>query len=146
MLHFEINPHSGLPVYRQLIDQIKYYVASGLLKSGDQLPSIREFALTLAINPTTVVRVYTDLERDGIIEVQHGRGAFVAANKVRLPASERDRKLRGLARSLAVEATQMGVPAAQIVKALREELAELQDSDVFEMPPKVTVVPKKLSA
>ena len=55
MLHFQINPHSGVPVYRQMIDQVKYYVASDALKAGDQLPSIRELAQSLAINPTTVV-------------------------------------------------------------------------------------------
>ena len=70
MLHFQINPHSGVPVYRQMIDQVNYYVASDALKAGDQLPSIRELAQSLAINPTTVVRVYTELEHEGVIEIE----------------------------------------------------------------------------
>src|SRR5258708_5882989 len=108
MLHFQINPNSGVPVYRQMVDQIKYYVASGALKPGDQLPSIRELAQKLAINPTTVVRVYSDLEHEEIIEMRHGKGAFVAASGRRTTATERESSLRALARHLAVEAVQMG--------------------------------------
>ena len=115
MLHFQINPHSGVPVYRQMIDQIKYYVASGALKAEDQLPSIRELAQALAINPTTVVRVYSELEREGVVEMRHGKGAFITASGRRLSASERDRTLRRLARQLAVEARQMGAPAGQVL-------------------------------
>ena len=61
-LHFQIDPRSGLPVYRQLMDQIKYYVASGGLRSGDQLPSIRDLATRASVNPTTVVKCYTELQ------------------------------------------------------------------------------------
>src|ERR1044072_5800053 len=111
MLHFQINPHSGVPVYRQMIEQIKYYVASQQLNASDKLPSIRELAQTLAINPTTVVRVYTELEREGVIAMQHGKGAFVTDSGRRMSAAERDKTLRRLARHLAVEATQMGAPA-----------------------------------
>jgi len=129
MLHFQINPHSGVPVYRQMIDQVKYYVASDALKAGDQLPSIRELAQTLTINPTTVVRVYTELEREGVIEMRHGKGAFVTASGRRMTANERDKTLRRLARHLAVEATQMGAPASQVLKVVREELADLRDAE-----------------
>ena len=90
MLHFQINPHSGVPVYRQMIDQVKYYVASDALKAGDQLPSIRELAQSLAINPTTVVRVYAELEHEGVIEIRHGKGAFVTASSRRMTAAGRD--------------------------------------------------------
>jgi GntR family transcriptional regulator len=142
MLHFQINSHSGVPVYRQMMDQVKYYVASGALKPGDQLPSIRELAQKLAINPTTVVRVYNDLEHEGIIEMRHGKGAFVADAGRRMTAAERKQTLRRLARQLAVEAVQMGVPASQVLQAVREELAELQDGEEEE-PPKITVLPRK---
>jgi GntR family transcriptional regulator len=140
MLHFQINPHSGVPVYRQMIDQVKYYVASDALKAGDQLPSIRELAQLLAINPTTVVRVYTELEREGVIEMRHGKGAFVTDSGRRMTAAERDKSLRLLARQLAVEATQMGAPASQVLKVVREELADLQDAEEVGGPLKVSVV------
>jgi GntR family transcriptional regulator len=132
MLHFQIDVHSGMPVYRQLLDQVKYYVASGTLGPGDQLPSIRELAQALAINPTTVVRVYTDLEHQGVIEMKHGKGAFIAAPGHRMSSAERERKLRELARRLVVEAAQMGAPANQVLKAVQEELAELQEGEESE--------------
>jgi len=137
VLHFHINPHSGVPVYRQMIEQAKYYVASGALKPGDQLPSIRELAQSLAINPTTVVRVYSELEREGVIEMRHGKGAFVTASGRRMTAAERDRALRRLARQLAVEAAQMGAPSSQVLKVVREELAELQGDNAVDAPIKL---------
>jgi GntR family transcriptional regulator len=143
MLHFQINPHSGVPVYRQMVDQVKYYIASETLKPGDQLPSIRELAQKLAVNPTTVVRVYSDLEHEGIIERRHGKGAFVASSGPRLGASERERAVRALARHLAVEAVQMGAPAAQVVRLVREELAELRGDEELEPPVKFSVVSKR---
>jgi len=143
MLHFQINSHSGVPVYRQMIDQIKYYVASGALKAEGQLPSIRELAQSLAINPTTVVRVYSELEREGVVEMRHGKGAFITASGRRMSAAERDRTLRRLARQLAVEARQMGAPAGQVLKVVREELAELEGADQVEAPVKLAVASKR---
>src|SRR2546427_9120759 len=139
MLHFQINPHSGVPVCRQMIDQVKYYVASDELKAGDQLPSIRELAQSLAINPTTVVRVYAELEHEGVIEIRHGKGAFVTASGRRMTAAQRDKTLRLLARHLAVEAAQMGAPASQGLKVVREELADLQDAEEVWAPVKGAV-------
>ena len=127
MLHFQIDVSAGLPVYRQILDQIKYYVASGILKPGDRLPSIRELAQTLAVNPTTVVRVYADLEHEGVIEMHHGRGAFVTARSFRMSSAQRERKLHELARRLVVEAAQMGVPASQVLTTVEEELEELRE-------------------
>jgi GntR family transcriptional regulator len=140
MLHFQINPNSGLPVYRQLIDQIKYYIASGTLRPGEQLPSIRELAQKLAVNPTTVVRVYSDLEHESVIEMRHGKGAFVSSGGHRLSASERERSLRVLALQLAVEAAQLGSPSSLVLKLVREELAALRDTEEPEAGIKLTVL------
>lgn len=134
MLHIQIDPHAGMPVYRQILDQIKYYVASGILKPGDRLPSIRELAQTLAVNPTTVVRVYSDLEHERVLEMQHGRGAFVTARSFRMSSAQRERKIRELARRLVVEAAQMGVTASQVVSAVEDELEELQEPEEAEQP------------
>jgi GntR family transcriptional regulator len=142
MLHFQINPHSGVPVYRQMVDQVKYYIASGSLKPGDQLPSIRELAQKLVINPTTVVRVYSDLEHEGIIEMRHGKGAFVSASGHHMNAAERERTLRKLARHLAVEAVQMGASASQVLKVVRDELAELESAEETGSL-KISVIPKR---
>src|SRR5690348_16034010 len=129
MLHFQINGNSGVPVYRQLIDQIKYYIASGSLQPGDQLPSIREFAQKLAVNPTTIVRVYSDLEHEKVIEMRHGKGAFVSTKGPRFTPSEKERNLRVLAKQLVVEAAQMDAPASMVLAVVREQLAALAKVD-----------------
>lgn len=127
-LHFQIDPHSGIPVYRQLMDQVKYYVAAGTLQAGDQLPSIRELAQTLAVNPTTVVKAYTELAQDGAVEMRQGKGAFIAASSARLTEREKEKTLRRLARQLAVEATQMGASDKLVARLLQEELDEMRSS------------------
>ena len=125
VLHLQIDPQSGVPVYRQVMDQTKYYVASGALKAGDQLPSIRELARMLAVNPTTIVKAYTELQHEGVIEMRHGKGAFVADAAMRLSGEERRNALRRLARQLAVEAAQMGAPADEVLGVVRDELEAL---------------------
>lgn len=125
--HFQIDPHSGIPVYRQMMDQVKYYVASGTMQPGDQLPSIRELALQLSVNPTTVAKAYSELEHEAVIEMRHGRGAFVAEAATRLSDREREKALRRLARQLAIEASQMGAPDEQVLRVLQQELSDLRD-------------------
>ena len=122
MLHLQIDPQSGIPVYRQMMDQIKYYVASGTLRPGNQLPSIRELAQALTVNPTTVVKAYSELEHDEVIEMRHGKGAFVAESATRLSDREREKALRRLARQLAVEAIQMGAVPALVHRVVDEEM------------------------
>lgn len=125
MLHIQIDPRSGVPVYRQVMDQVKYYVACGALKAGDQLPSIRELSRALSVNPTTTVKAYNELQHEGVIELQHGRGAFVAQSARRLSATERDQALRRLARQLAVEASQLRAPADLVLRIVQEEIEGL---------------------
>ena len=77
---FTIDPRSGVPIYHQLIEQVKRSVALGVLAPGEQLPTVKQLALDLTINPNTVARAYRDLERDEVIETAPGRGSFVRAN------------------------------------------------------------------
>lgn len=107
-----VDPRSGVPIYLQLIEQIKRSVALGVLERGEQLPTVKQLALDLTINPNTVARVYRELERDGIIETAPGRGSFVrgdgaAANakaagsdvaRETLEAAVREAKSLGLSR------------------------------------------------
>ena len=134
-LHLHLDPHSGLPVYRQMIDQIKYYVASGGLKTGDQLPSVRELAQRLSINPTTVVKAYAELEHEEVIEIRHGRGAFVAQSNSFASEFQKDRVVRRLARQLAVEARQIGAAHEMVLKVVNEEWENLAES-IQEAPAK----------
>jgi GntR family transcriptional regulator len=77
-----LNPDSGVPLYLQLIEQIKLSLATGAIRAGEQLPSVRKMAEDLVINPNTVVRAYRDLETEGIIELKHGSGAFIVESIV----------------------------------------------------------------
>ena len=122
MLHLQINPHSGVPVYRQVMDQVKYYVASGTLRPGDVLPSIRELAQALSVNPTTIVKAYNELRHEDVVEMRHGKGVFVAESAGHMTETEMRRALRRLARQLAVEAVQMGAQPELVRQLVEEEM------------------------
>ena len=77
---FRPNPSSGVPIYLQLMEQVKHAIETGALRAGDQLPGIRPLAEELVINPNTVAKVYRELEHDGVIELRHGAGAFVSGS------------------------------------------------------------------
>jgi GntR family transcriptional regulator len=124
-IHLHIDPHSGVPVYRQIIDQVKYYVASGIIKADEQLPSVRELAQKLSINPTTVVKAYTELEHERIIEILHGKGAFVARATTPFSESDKEKVVRRLARQLAVESMQVGASFETVERVLGEEWDQL---------------------
>lgn len=126
MVYFQINPQSGVPAYRQLMDQVKHYVASGVLPSGARLPSIRELARALGVNPVTVVRAYSELEHEKVIEMQHGRGVFVTQSRKGLTERQREQLLRPLARQLAVEARQLGASPELVTRILDQETEKLE--------------------
>jgi GntR family transcriptional regulator len=77
-----LNPSSGIPLYLQLMEQIKHAIETEAIRAGDQLPSVRKMAEELVVNPNTVARVYRELEREGVIEVHHGSGAYVSDSVV----------------------------------------------------------------
>ena len=77
---FRPNPATGVPIYLQLMEQVKHAIETGALRPGEQLPGIRPLAEELVINPNTVARAYRELEHEGVIELRHGAGAFVSAN------------------------------------------------------------------
>lgn len=77
MAALRLNPLSGTPLYLQLVEHLKHSIATGAIRAGEQLPSVRKMAEDLVINPNTVVRAYRDLESEGIVELRHGSGVFV---------------------------------------------------------------------
>ena len=125
MLHVQIDPNSGVPVYRPVLDQVTYYVASGALRAGAQLPSIRELAKALSVNPTTVVKAYTELQHEGVIAMKQGKGAFVAEVDSRMSDAERRKVLGRLVQQLTVEAKQMGASAEMVRHIVEEQLSRL---------------------
>lgn len=123
--HLQINPSSGVPVYRQIMDQVRYYVAAGQLKPGDQLPSIRELAASLRVNPTTIVKAYSELQHGGDIDMQHGKGAFIAQSSCPKTKADIEREFRRLVVPLAATAVQMGLPARIAAGFLQDEMHKL---------------------
>src|SRR6201990_804490 len=90
---FRLDSHSGVPVYRQIIDQVTGGMAAGALTSGDQLPTVRQLAVDLSINPNTVVRAYRELELTGVLSTQQGTGTFITDTKIEQSKAERERRL-----------------------------------------------------
>src|SRR5271169_4149127 len=90
---FSLDSQSGVPVYRQIIDQVQAGIATGALGPGHQLPTVRQVAVDLAINPNTVLRAYRELEIRGVLDTQQGTGTFISDRKVKQDDAERDRKL-----------------------------------------------------
>ena len=86
---FRLEMQSGVPVYRQIIDQVLGGIAAGTLSAGDQLPTVRQVAVDLSINPNTVVRAYRELEIRGVLETQQGTGTFISRQKVKHDEVER---------------------------------------------------------
>ena len=119
---FALDLHTGVPVYRQLIDQVRAGVASGTLTSGDQLPTVRQLAVDLAINPNTVMRAYRELELGGMLETHQGTGTFISNKKIERKSSERDRQLGQMAGEFAARAGAAGFTLEELIDRMREML------------------------
>ena len=119
---FRLDLRSGVPVYRQIIDQVVGGIAAGTLAGGDQLPTVRQAAVDLSINPNTVVRAYRELEIRGVLETQQGTGTFISHRKVKRDEVERQRRLSRLVSEFVSQAGSAGFT----VKDLLEQLHDLQ--------------------
>jgi len=120
LLH--INTSSGFPVYLQIEAQVKQAIAAGALQQDNALPSVRKLATQLRVNPNTVAKAYQNLEREGVIRTVPGGGTYVADNSPGLLKSEKVRRLRPVARQLAVESTQLRLASGDVVKLVEDEL------------------------
>ncbi|HWY03937.1 MAG TPA: GntR family transcriptional regulator [Candidatus Acidoferrum sp.] len=121
-LRFAIDLHSGMPVYRQLIDQVRSGIASGSLIAGDQLPTVRQLAVDLAINPNTVMRAYRELEFGGLLETHQGTGTFITKKKLEKNSAERERQLGQMAGEFAARAGAAGFSLEDLIDRLRDLL------------------------
>jgi|SRR5277367_771556 len=117
-----LDLHSGVPVYRQIIDQVRGGVAAGTLAAGDQLPTVRQLAVDLAINPNTVMRAYRELELSGALETHQGTGTFISDKKFTRNdnAAEHERQLVQLAGEFAARAGAAGFTVEELIDRLRE--------------------------
>jgi GntR family transcriptional regulator len=119
---FKLDLASGVPVYRQIMDQVMAGVAAGTLRTGDQLPTVRQLAVDLEINPNTVVRAYKELEIRGLIDTHHGTGTFVGNHKVKRNDVEHQRQLDQIVGDFVARAGAAGFT----VEELLEQLQDLQ--------------------
>ena len=117
---FRLDSQSGVPVYRQLIDQVQAAIAAGALAAGVQLPTVRQVAVDLAINPNTVSRAYREMEIRGLLDTQQGTGTFISDRKVEYSKDDRERILAQLAGEFVSRAGAAGFTLKQLMKALRE--------------------------
>ena len=117
---FRLDEHSGVPVYRQLIDQVLAARAAGVLAGGDQLPTVRQVAVDLAINPNTVARAWREMEIRGIVETQQGTGTFITHQKVEGRELERRHQLDRLVDDFVARAGASGFSIEDLLEQLQD--------------------------
>ena len=125
---FRINPQSGIPIYRQLMEQIQRMISSGQLKPGDSLPSVRELALSHAVNPMTISKAYSMLEAEGLLQRQRGK-AMTVSTRSKLVESKKDRlqRLQSSIEQVAIAAAQLELDLNDVVNAIRRRMEKQDD-------------------
>ena len=121
-----ITTGSGTPIYRQIVEQVRLGVATGVLAPGDALPSVRGLAEKHVVNPNTVAKAYAELVRDGVLDSLQGKGFFVAEKRQVYSRAERLRRLRQAADALVHEAVFLDFTADEIRQAVSEKLADME--------------------
>jgi len=121
---FRLDLQSGVPVYRQIIDQVRGGIASGALAVGEQLPTVRQLAVDLSINPNTVVRAYRELELGGLLETHQGTGTFISPQKMRGGSAERERQLSQIVAESVARAGAAGFTVEDLIEQLRGLVGE----------------------
>jgi GntR family transcriptional regulator len=119
-MQIHISPSDGLPIYLQIVNQVKYLVASGRLAAGEELPPIRTLAQELVINPNTVARAYRELELAGIVEKRRTAGTYVSGTSSPLARRERVRILTQRIDALLAEARQMNIDVDAVIELMRQ--------------------------
>jgi GntR family transcriptional regulator len=122
---FEVDHKSGIPIYVQIMDQVKHLLATGVLQPGRQLPTIRELAVDLTVNLHTVAHAYAELEREGFLTIQRGRGTFISEQYRNHELEDlRSQKLQLLVESMFAEALQLGYEPDEVAQSLIAQVEE----------------------
>ena len=122
MIEFQLDLKSGVPFYRQIVDQIRYGIASKRLLPGEQLPTVRDLAVRLEINPNTVRKAYSELEILRVLDTQQGTGTFVAVAEIEIADVEKDRMLGQICDELVARGQQYNLTLNEIVNHLQRRL------------------------
>ena len=128
-MDISINVTDGVPIYRQIVNQVKYLVASGLLSPGEELPPIRTLALQLKVTPNTIVKAYDELEISGVVHKRRGSGTFVSEERTQLALRERRRIIEQRIDALLAEAHQLNFSGDDILRMLRERKAAMDAAE-----------------
>jgi len=126
-MQFHISAADGVPLYQQIVNQVKLMLASGRLKPGDELPPIRVLAQQLLINPNTVARAYRELETEGVLTKRQGAGTYVSDQGSPLARRERLRLVRGSVDALLAQALQLDIDTEEVIDIIRKRDKELMD-------------------
>lgn len=118
-MEFSLDHKSGVPFYRQIVEQVRFALSRDDLATGDRLPTVRQLAVDLSINPNTVVRAYRELELAGLIETQQGSGTFVAPGRPEIDAAERRRMLDQILTDLLARASSYGFSLAEVLEGMQ---------------------------
>lgn len=118
-MEFLIDTDSGIPIYRQILEQVKFSIARGDLKPGNRLPTVRQLAVDLSINPNTVIRAYRELEIEGVLDTQQGSGTFVGRKKPEIDQIKKQRMLDQILTETLARASAYGFSLEELMEALR---------------------------
>ena len=121
MIKFVLNPKTGIPFYRQIIDQIRFGIASGNLSTGEQLPTVRALAVELKVNLNTVAKAYKELEIQDILETQQGTGTFISITENKVFESERKHKLQSIIQEFTTITFSYGFTIDEIIDELKNQ-------------------------
>ncbi len=121
---FALDLGSGVPVYRQIIDQVAGAIAAGSLAPGDQLPTVRQLAVDLSVNPNTVVRAYRELELRRITETQQGTGTFISKIKIKRDEAQRQKRLSQIVGDFLARAGREGFTVSELIECLQDAAQE----------------------
>jgi GntR family transcriptional regulator len=127
-MQLHLSPHDGIPIYLQIVNQVKYLVAAGRLAAGDALPPVRKLAEQLLINPNTVARAYRELETAGVLQARQGAGVFVANGSSPLARREQMRILTERIDALLVEARHLDIDVEEVIHVVRQRAKQLKSA------------------
>jgi len=124
IVDFSLDNKSGVPYYRQIIEQVKYGISRGELQPGDRLPTVRQLAVDLSVNPNTVIRAYREMEIEGVLETHQGSGTFVGSRRPEIDELEQQRMLDQILTELLARATSYGFTLEEVLEGLRQRKEE----------------------
>jgi GntR family transcriptional regulator len=126
-MQIQISASDGVPIYQQIVSQVRYLIAAGRLQPGEELPPIRVLAEQLTVNPNTVARAYLELEHAGIVTKRHGSGTYVSELRSSVPQREKTKILNRRVDALLTEARHLEVELGDVIKLLREREALMKE-------------------